>query len=55
MLSGIKGEPSELPMGLEACGGTSCKGDRMAMVAGGCPLMVGNQARVTDLEAFLWG
>ena len=53
MLLGIKGEPSELPIGFEACGGTSCKGDRMAMVAVGCRRMAGNQARMTESEAFL--
>ena len=40
-------------MDFEACGGTRCKGDMMAMVAGGCPWMVGNQARMPPPEAFL--
>ena len=53
MLSGITGEPSELPMDFEACGGTRCKGDMMAMVAGGCPSMTGGQARMPPPEAFL--
>ncbi|WP_155810191.1 hypothetical protein [Segatella baroniae] len=37
----------------EACGGTSCKGDRMVMGAGGCPLMAGAQARMPAPEAFM--
>ena len=53
LLSGIMGEPSALPMDFEACGGMSCKGDRMAMVAADCPLMAGGQARISAPEAFL--
>ena len=53
LLLGVKGEPSELPIGLEACGGTSCKCDMLAMAADGCPWMAGNQARMTAPEAFL--
>ena len=53
MLSDIKGEPSGLPIAFEACGATGCKGDRMAMVAAGCPLMADGQARMTAPEAFL--
>ena len=53
LLSGIMGEPSALPMDFEACGGMSCKGDRMAMVAADCPLMAGGQARMPAPEAFL--
>ena len=37
----------------EACGGRGSKGDRMAMVAAGCPLMAGEQARMTAPGAFL--
>ena len=40
-------------MDFEACGGMSCKGDRMAMVAADCPLMAGGQARMPAPEAFL--
>ena len=47
ILLGIKDEPSELSIDFEACGGTSCKGDRMVMGTGGCPLMAGAQARMT--------
>ena len=54
LLLGVKGEPSELPIGLEACGGTSCKCDMLAMVADGCPSMAGKQARIPELKAFLW-
>ena len=53
ILLGIKDEPSELSIDFEACGGTSCKGDRMVMGAGGCPLMAGGQACMTAPEAFL--
>ena len=53
MLLGVKGEPSELPIGFEACGGTSCKGDMMVMVADGCPSVAGGQARISAPEAFL--
>ena len=37
----------------EACGGTSCKGDMLVMVAADCPLMAGAQACVPAPEAFL--
>ena len=37
----------------EACGGTSCKGDMLVMVAADCPLMAGGQARMPAPEAFL--
>ena len=53
MLLGIKGEPSELPIDFEACGGTSCKVDMMVMVAADCPLMAGAQAHMLAPEAFL--
>ena len=53
LLLGVKGEPSELPIGLEACGGTGCKGDMLAMAAAGSPSMTGAPARVTESEAFL--
>ena len=52
MLLGIKGESSELPMDFEACGGTGCKGDMMSMVAADCPLMAGEQARMTATRGF---
>ena len=53
MLSGVKGELSEFPLVFEACGGTSCKVDMMVMVAAGCPLMAGGQARMAESDAFL--
>ena len=53
MLLGITGEPSELPIDFEACGGTGCKGDMMSMVAADCPLMAGEQACMPAHEAFL--
>ena len=37
----------------EACGGTSCKGDMLVMVAADCPLMAGAQACVPAPEAFV--
>ena len=37
ILSGIKGDSSELPIDFEACGDTSCKGDMMVVIASCCP------------------
>ena len=53
LLSGIEGEASELSGVFEACGGTGCKGDMLAMAAAGSPSMTGAPARVTEFEAFL--
>ncbi|WP_155804034.1 hypothetical protein [Segatella baroniae] len=53
LLSGIEGEASELSGVFEACGGTGCKGDMLAMAAAGSPSMTGAPARVTESEAFL--
>ena len=39
-------------MPFEACGGMSNKADMLAMIAAGCPWMVGNQSRMPAPKAF---
>ena len=55
ILSGITGEPSELPIGLEACGGTSCGGDMLAMVAAGYAVNITAAGKTIGPRGFLAG